>query len=154
MLGWQTGPPRGMEIFSMGKIKEWFVKGKSKRFNNKSSSSKKGSFKLKKKRSDSDSKNFEDPDKDKILFTKDEKIEDGEIIEELEEGHILETQETEKGPSSGIISNQVQDEQEQKPLRWYFEKAIQQNEEWATSDPKECSEWVKKALPPSSEYEE
>ncbi|MBW0569721.1 hypothetical protein O181_109436 [Austropuccinia psidii MF-1] len=26
MLGWQTGAPRGMELFSMGKIRDWFSK--------------------------------------------------------------------------------------------------------------------------------
>ncbi|MBW0563838.1 hypothetical protein O181_103553 [Austropuccinia psidii MF-1] len=108
----------------------------------------------KKNRSDPDSKNLEDPDKDKILSTKDEDMEDGEIIEELEEGKILETQEPEKALSSGIISNQVQDEQEKKQLSWYLEKEIKENKERATPDPKKWSELVKKTLPPSREYEE
>ncbi|MBW0515132.1 hypothetical protein O181_054847 [Austropuccinia psidii MF-1] len=106
MLGWQNETPRGIEI------KEWFVKGKSKRFNNEASSSRKDSFKLKKKRRASDLKNLEDPDKGKILATKNEEMEHGEMIEELEKGKILETKEPEQGLSSGIILNQVQDEKE------------------------------------------
>ncbi|MBW0499968.1 hypothetical protein O181_039683 [Austropuccinia psidii MF-1] len=113
ILGWQTGPSVGMELFSMGKIKE---------IQNKSSSSEKGSFKFKRKRGDSDSKNLEDPDKDRILSTNNEDMEDGEIIEELEDGQILEMQEPEQGQSSEVIKNLVQNEQEQKPLRWYLEK--------------------------------
>ncbi|MBW0485645.1 hypothetical protein O181_025360 [Austropuccinia psidii MF-1] len=83
-----------------------------------------------------------------------EEMEHGEKIEELEEGKILETQEAGKGKSSGIISNQIQDEQEPKPLSWYLKKEIQENKEWATYDSKKWSEWVRKTLPPSSEYEE
>ncbi|MBW0467692.1 hypothetical protein O181_007407 [Austropuccinia psidii MF-1] len=81
-------------------------------------------------------------------------MEDGEIIEELKEGNIFEAKEPEQVPSSGIISNQVQEEKEKKPLSWYLDKQIKGNKEGSTSYPKKLMEWVKKTLLPSSEYEE
>ncbi|MBW0463274.1 hypothetical protein O181_002989 [Austropuccinia psidii MF-1] len=136
MLGWQTGPPRGMELCSMGIIEYFFVKEKSKRFKNKVILRSKGSFEFKNKRISPDSKNLEDPHNDRRLSTIDEDRKDGEITEELQKWQILETQEPEQGPSLEIISNHLQDEQEKKKLSWYLEKAIKENKEWATSEPK------------------
>ncbi|MBW0557979.1 hypothetical protein O181_097694 [Austropuccinia psidii MF-1] len=49
MLGWQTGPPRGIELCSMGKIKDWSSKVKSKESEDKSKAKNKKSFQINKK---------------------------------------------------------------------------------------------------------
>ncbi|MBW0577932.1 hypothetical protein O181_117647 [Austropuccinia psidii MF-1] len=50
MLGWQTGPPRRMELCSMGKIKDWFSKVKLKEDEDKSKAKIKSVFKSTKKK--------------------------------------------------------------------------------------------------------
>ncbi|MBW0524610.1 hypothetical protein O181_064325 [Austropuccinia psidii MF-1] len=99
MLGWQTGPPRGMELCSMQKMKYWFSK------------------------------------------------------EEVEGDQEVETQEPEQEPSTEALSNQIKPE-EPKSLAWYLDKAIKENKEWATFDPKRWEEGKTRNLPPSSEYDD
>ncbi|MBW0587129.1 hypothetical protein O181_126844, partial [Austropuccinia psidii MF-1] len=65
----------------------------------------------------------------------------------------VETQEPEQGPSTEALSNQIKPE-EPKSLAWYLDKAIKENKEWATFEPKNWEEWINRNLPPSSEYDD
>ncbi|MBW0587506.1 hypothetical protein O181_127221, partial [Austropuccinia psidii MF-1] len=78
---------------------------------------------------------------------------ENEPQEEVEGDQEVETQEPEQGPSTEALSNQIKSE-EPKSLAWYLDKAIKENKEWATFDPKKWEEWINRNLPPSSEYED
>ncbi|MBW0532180.1 hypothetical protein O181_071895 [Austropuccinia psidii MF-1] len=78
---------------------------------------------------------------------------ENEPQEEVEGDQEVETQEQEQGPSIEALSNQIK-LTEPKSLAWYLDKAIKENKEWATFDPKKWEEWINRNLPPSSEYEE
>ncbi|MBW0565028.1 hypothetical protein O181_104743 [Austropuccinia psidii MF-1] len=60
---------------------------------------------------------------------------ENEPQEEVEGDQEVETQEPEQGPSTEALSNQIKPE-EPKSLAWYLDKAIKENKEWATFDPK------------------
>ncbi|MBW0582107.1 hypothetical protein O181_121822 [Austropuccinia psidii MF-1] len=151
MLGWQTGPPRGMELCSMGKIKDWFSKVKLKEAEDKSKEKIKSIFKSTKNKDYQKIKSME-CNLDERLSIMDRGIEN-EPQEEVEGDQEVETQEPEQGPSTEALSNQIKSE-EPKSLAWYLDKAIKENKEWATFDPKKWEEWINRNLPPSSEYED
>ncbi|MBW0570742.1 hypothetical protein O181_110457 [Austropuccinia psidii MF-1] len=77
---------------------------------------------------------------------------ENEPQEEVEGDQEVETQEQEQGPSTEAQSNQIKPE-EPKSLAWYLDKAIKENKEWATFDPKKWEEWINRNLPPSSGYD-
>ncbi|MBW0570912.1 hypothetical protein O181_110627 [Austropuccinia psidii MF-1] len=78
---------------------------------------------------------------------------DNESQEEVEGDQDIETQEPEQGPSTEALSSQITPE-EPKSLAWYFEKAIKENKEWATFDPKTWEEWMNRNITPSAEYDD
>ncbi|MBW0575076.1 hypothetical protein O181_114791 [Austropuccinia psidii MF-1] len=151
MLGCKTGPPTGMELCSMGKIKDWFSKVKLKEAEDKSKSKIKSIFKSTKNKDYQKIKSME-CSVDEILSIMDRGI-DNKPQEELEGDQEVETQEPEKGPSTEALSNQIKPE-EPKSLAWYLDKAIKENKEWATFDPKKWEEWINRNLPPSREYKD
>ncbi|MBW0506547.1 hypothetical protein O181_046262 [Austropuccinia psidii MF-1] len=64
----------------------------------------------------------------------------------------VEKQEPGQGPSTEAPSNQIKSE-EPNSLPLNLDKAIKENKEWPTFDPKRWDEWIKINLPPSSEYD-
>ncbi|MBW0512187.1 hypothetical protein O181_051902 [Austropuccinia psidii MF-1] len=75
ILGWQTGPPIGMELCSMGKIKDWFRKVRLKEVEDKSKAKIKRIFRLTKNKDYQKIKCMEF-NADKILSIMDRGIED------------------------------------------------------------------------------
>ncbi|MBW0592551.1 hypothetical protein O181_132266 [Austropuccinia psidii MF-1] len=120
MLGWQTGPPRGME-----RLKDAEYKSKAEM---------------------------------KIIFKSNQNKDyqkgiENEPQEEVERDQEVETQKPELVPSTESLSNQIKPE-EPKSLALYLGKAIKENKEWTTFDPKKWEEWINRNLPPSSEYDD
>ncbi|MBW0543669.1 hypothetical protein O181_083384 [Austropuccinia psidii MF-1] len=95
MLGWKTGPPRGMELCSMGKIKNWFSKVKLKEAEDKSKVKIKSIFKSTKNKEYQKIKSMEG-NLDEILSIMDRGIEN-EPQEEVEGDQEVETQKARKG---------------------------------------------------------
>ncbi|MBW0583824.1 hypothetical protein O181_123539 [Austropuccinia psidii MF-1] len=151
MLGWQTGPPIGMEICSMGKITDWLSKVKLREAEDKSKAKIKSIFKLTKNKDDQKT-NFMECNVDERISIMDRRIEN-ESQEEVEGEQEVETQESEQGQSTESLSNQIKPE-EPNPLACYLDKAIKENKEWATFDPKMWEEWSNRNIPPSSEYDD
>ncbi|MBW0531042.1 hypothetical protein O181_070757 [Austropuccinia psidii MF-1] len=78
---------------------------------------------------------------------------ENESQEEVEGDQEVEAQEPEQGLSTEALSNQIKSE-EPKSLAWYLDKAIEENKEWATFDPKKLEEWINRTLPPSNKYDD
>ncbi|MBW0562070.1 hypothetical protein O181_101785 [Austropuccinia psidii MF-1] len=133
MLGWPTGPLRRMELCLMGKIKDWFSKVKLKEDEDKSKPKIKNIFKSTKNKYYKKIIYIE-CNLDVRLSIMDRGI-DNEPQEEVEGDQEVEAQKPEEGPSTEAISNQNKKE-EPKSLAWYLDKAIKENKEWATFDPK------------------
>ncbi|MBW0551536.1 hypothetical protein O181_091251 [Austropuccinia psidii MF-1] len=77
---------------------------------------------------------------------------ENEPQEEVEGNQEIETQDPEQRPFTEALSSQITPE-EPKSLAWYLDKVIEENKEWDIFDPKRWEEWMKKDLPPSSEYD-
>ncbi|MBW0540471.1 hypothetical protein O181_080186 [Austropuccinia psidii MF-1] len=133
MLGWQTGQPRGMELCSIGKIKDCFSKVKLKEAENKSKEKIKRTFKSTKNKDYQKIKSME-LNLGEGLSIMDSGIEN-EPQEEVEGDQKVETQNPEQVTSTEALSNQIKPE-EPKSLAWYLDKAIKENKEWATFDPR------------------
>ncbi|MBW0460676.1 hypothetical protein O181_000391 [Austropuccinia psidii MF-1] len=69
--------------------------------------------------------------------------------EEVEGDQEVETQEPEQEPSTEALSNQIKPE-EPKSLAWYLDKAMEENKEWATFDPKKCKQLKPKSNEPEN----
>ncbi|MBW0525220.1 hypothetical protein O181_064935 [Austropuccinia psidii MF-1] len=95
-LGWQTGPPRGMELCSMGKINDWFSKVKFKEAEDKSKAKIKITFKSTKNKDYQKMKSIE-CNLDERLSIMDRGIEN-QPQEELEGDQEVETQKPEQEP--------------------------------------------------------
>ncbi|MBW0543349.1 hypothetical protein O181_083064 [Austropuccinia psidii MF-1] len=97
VLGWQKGPPRGMELCSMGKMKDWFSKVKLKEAEDKSKAKIKSIFKSTKNK-DYQAIKSNQCNVDETLSIIDKGIENVPQ-EEVEGDQEVETQEPEQGHS-------------------------------------------------------
>ncbi|MBW0484145.1 hypothetical protein O181_023860 [Austropuccinia psidii MF-1] len=108
-LGWKTGPSRGMELFPMGQMKDWFSKVILKECEDKSKSKIKTISKSTKNKDYQKMMSME-CNLDKILSIMDRGIEK-EPQEEVERDQAVERQELEEGPSTEALSRQIKPEE-------------------------------------------
>ncbi|MBW0490712.1 hypothetical protein O181_030427 [Austropuccinia psidii MF-1] len=105
MLGWQTQPLRGMEIFSMGKIEDWFSELKLTEDEDKSKAKIKSIFKTTKNKDYQKIKSME-CNLDEGLSIMDRGIQN-EPQEEVEGDQEVEKKKKEQGPSTEAQSSQI-----------------------------------------------
>ncbi|MBW0561810.1 hypothetical protein O181_101525 [Austropuccinia psidii MF-1] len=72
---------------------------------------------------------------------------ENESQEEVEGDKEVEERESEQGSMTEALSNKIKLE-EPESLAWYLDKAIIENKEWATFDPKKWEEVMNRNLPP------